>query len=196
VHYNSAVVITDPLPRTAALRKQYAASDAHQELPLPEAAALQAAARALKEALEGGQRPPVKKAGDALLELLAAHYQVKRPGLAVLGSRPHTVVEGQYSWELFGDYTPGTEKIRVWMRTAVLGKVTSYRGLLNTLLHEFCHHLDVKSLGYGDTPHTRGFFHRIDGLYHLALDTPPEKRKPLVWIKSRGGWRVDWRKLR
>lgn len=189
-------MITDPLPRTSALRKQYAASDAHQELPLPDGASLQAVARALAEALATGERPPVKKAGDALLELLATHYQVKRPGLSVLGSRPHTAVEGQYSFELFGDYTPSTEKIRVWMRTAVLGKVTSFRGLLNTLLHEFCHHLDIKSLGYGDTPHTRGFFHRIDGLYHLALDTPPEKRRPLVWIKSRGGWRVDWRKLR
>jgi hypothetical protein len=178
------------------MRKQYADSDAHEALVLPPGPALQASARALAEALQTGERPPVKRAGDALLALLASHYQVKRPGLTVLGSRPHTVVEGQYSWELFGDYTPDTEKIRVWMRTAVLGKVTSFRGLLNTLLHEFCHHLDVRGLGYGDTPHTRGFFHRIDGLYHLALDTPPEKRKPLVWIKQGSKWRVDWRKLR
>jgi len=189
-------LITDPLPRTSALRQEYAASDAQETLLLPDAVALQAAARALEEALKSGERAPVKKAGDRLLELLAGHYQVKRPGLSVLGSRPHTVVEGQYSWELFGDYTPDTEKIRVWMRTAVLGKVTSYRGLLNTLLHEFCHHLDVRSLGFGNTPHTRGFFWRIDHLYHLALDTPADRRKPLVWIKQGSAWRVDWRKLR
>jgi hypothetical protein len=189
-------VITDPLPRTAALRKEYTQSDAQLTLALPDGEALQAASRALAAALETGERVPVKRAGDALLALLAKHYGVSKPGLSVLGSRPHTVVEGQYSWELFGDYTPDTEKIRVWMRTAVLGKVTSYRGLLNTLLHEFCHHLDVRQLGYGNTPHTRGFYCRIDGLYHLALDTPPEKRKPLVWIKSGSSWRVDWRKLR
>jgi hypothetical protein len=82
------------------------------------------------------------------------------------------------------------------MRTAVLGKVTSYRGLLNTLLHEFCHHLDVKRFGWADTPHTRGFFGRIDDLYHLALATPAADRRPLVWIKGRGTWRIDWRKLR
>jgi hypothetical protein len=189
-------VITDPLPRTAAQRRQYEASDARLTLPLPPAEALQAAARALQAALETGERGPVKRAGDELLELLAAHYELRRPGLSVLGDRPRTVVEGQYSYELFGDYTPDTAKIRVWMRTAVLGKVTSYRGLLNTLLHEFCHHLDIRSLGFADTPHTRGFFTRIDGLYHLALDTPAEKRKPLVWIKQGASWRVDWRKLR
>jgi len=196
VNYAFRALITDPLPRTAALRKEYTASDAQQTLALPEAAILQTSAHALEEALRSGERAPVKKAGDRLLDLLAGHYQVKRPALSVLGSRPHSTIEGQYSWELFGDYTPDTEKIRVWMRTAVLGKVTSYRGLLNTLLHEFCHHLDVRSLGYANTPHTRGFFWRIDHLYHLALDTPPEKRKPLVWIKSGSAWRVDWRKLR
>jgi len=42
------------------------------------------------------------------------------------------------------------------MRTAILGKVTSYRGMLNTLLHEFAHHLDVHLFGWPDTPHTRG----------------------------------------
>lgn len=189
-------MITDPLPRAGARRKEYAESDAQATMDLPDATALQAAAGALEAALKSGERAPVKKAGDALLALLASHYAVSRPGLAVLGARPHTVVEGQYSWELFGDYTPDTEKIRVWMRTAVLGKVTSYRGLLNTLLHEFCHHLDVRRLGFENTPHTRGFFGRIDGLYHLALNTPAEKRKPLVWIKSGASWRVDWRKLR
>ena len=78
----------------------------------------------------------------------------------------------------------------------MLARDQFHRGLLNTLLHEFCHHLDVCSLGYPDTPHTRGFYCRIDELYHLPLDTPPDRRKPLVWIKYGGGWRIDWRKLR
>jgi hypothetical protein len=189
-------VITDPLPAPVALRRQYEASDAQVALPLPAALDLQRAALALKEALDRGERPVVRRAGHALLALLAAHYAVSTPGLTVLGMRPQTVVEGLYSYELFGDYTPATGKIRVWMRTAVLGKVTSFRGLLNTLLHEFCHHLDVRQLGFPDTPHTRGFFTRIDALYHLALATPADKRKPLVWIKQGRSWRIDWRKLR
>jgi hypothetical protein len=189
-------VITDPLPRSVALKKQYAASDGKLTLSLPDAERLQAAAKGLEAALLTGEKAPVKRAGDALLAVLAEHYGVGRPSLAVLGSRPHSTVEGRYSWELFGDYTPATKKMRVWMRTAVLGKVTSYRGLLNTILHEFCHHLDIERLGFPSTFHTRGFFCRIDELYHLALATPPDRRKPLVWIKQGSSWRVDWRKLR
>lgn len=164
-------------------------------LGLPPAEPLQTAAAALKVALEGASRTEVKKAGVVLLEVLAESFGLSRPKLSVLGARPKTVSEGA-SYELWGDYTFATEVIRVWMRTAVLGKVTSYRGLLNTLLHEFCHHLDVKRFGWPDTPHTRGFYGRVDELYHLALATPAADRRPLVWIKSKNTWRIDWTKLR
>jgi hypothetical protein len=115
--------------------------------------------------------------------------------LSVLGARPRSVWEGGHS-ELFGDYDFEKKRIRVWMRTAVLGKLTSYRGLLHTLLHEFCHHLDREKLGFLETPHTRGFHARVDDLYHLALATPPEKRRPLVWIRMGRAWRIDWSRLR
>jgi hypothetical protein len=189
-------MVTDPLPRAAHLRKQHQASDALTTLALPDTASLQRLTAELGEALAGGERADVKQSGTRLLELLATFYGVTRPRLDVLGARPLKVIEGHLSYELFGDYTPATQTIRVWMRTAVLGKVTSHRGLLNTLLHEFCHHLDVRALQLPDTPHTRGFFARIDDLYHLALATPPERRKPLVWIKSGSTWRIDWRRVR
>jgi hypothetical protein len=165
-------------------------------LRLPAGEALQTASRALAEALRSDDRAAVKDAGEELLAFLSSFYRVATPGLSVLGSRPRKVVEGHYSYELFGDYTPATRKIRVWMRTAVLGKVTSHRGLLNTLLHEFCHHLDMESLGYPSSPHTRGFFVRVDALYHLTLATPPEQRRALAWLKQGNVWRIDWRKMR
>jgi hypothetical protein len=189
-------MVTDPLPRPARLRRQYEESDARPTLPLPDAEALQAATRELGAALAAGEAAAVKRTGSRLLALLASFYKVSQPRLQVLGSRPLTVIGETMSYELFGDYAFETERIRVWMRTAVLGKVTSHRGLLNTLLHEFCHHLDVKALRLPDTPHTRGFFARVDDLYHLALATPPDKRKPLVWIKSGQGWRINWAKVR
>jgi hypothetical protein len=188
-------LITDPIPRAARYRCQYEASDAQPHLALPPAEPLQRFAAALAEALATEQRPKVKKAGTNLLAFLAQSYEVAPPKLSVLGARPKTVSEGS-SYELWGDYTFTTQAIRVWMRTAVLGKVTSFRGLLNTILHEFCHHLDVKRFGWPDTPHTRGFFCRIDDLYHLALATPADQRRPLVWIKGRNTWRIDWTKLR
>jgi hypothetical protein len=188
-------LITDPIPRAAALRRQYEASDARPSLDLPSAEPLQQRAAALRGALERASRTEVRQAGLALLGFLAAFYGVSPPRLSVLGARPKHVAEGS-SYELWGDYTFATQVIRAWMRTAVLGKVTSYRGLLNTLLHEFCHHLDVKKFGWPDTPHTRGFYGRVDDLYHLALATPAADRRPLVWIKSRSSWRIDWTRLR
>ncbi|HEX7508518.1 MAG TPA: hypothetical protein VF550_17215 [Polyangia bacterium] len=188
-------MITDPIPRAAKSRRQYEASDAQPHLALPPAEPFQTLAADLALALATEQRPKVKKAGAHLLAFLAQFYQVAPPKLSVLGARPKQVSEGS-SYELWGDYTFATEAIRVWMRTAVLGKVTSFRGLLNTLLHEFCHHLDVKRFGWPDTPHTRGFFCRIDDLYHMALATPADQRRPLVWIKGRNTWRIDWTKLR
>ena len=149
-------MVTDPLPRAARLRKQYEASDALTTLALPDTASLQRLTSELGQALAGGERVDVKKTGTRLLELLATFYGVTRPRLEVLGSRPLKVIEGHLSYELFGDYTPGTQTIRVWMRTAVLGKVTSHRGLLNTLLHEFCHHLDVtRAAAARHPPHPR-----------------------------------------
>jgi hypothetical protein len=189
-------MVTDPVPRTARLRQQFEASDARPTLALPPAEPLQAATRALGEALAAEDKAAVKATGLALLGLLADFYRTSCPKLQVLGARPLQVIEGHLSYELFGDYTPKTQVIRVWMRTAVLGKVTSHRGLLNTLLHEYCHHLDVVALDLPETPHTRGFFARVDDLYHLALATPPDKRKPLAWIKRGSVWQIDWRRLR
>jgi hypothetical protein len=189
-------MVTDPLPRSLKLRKQYETSDGLTSLRLPERVELQRVTAVLGEALAAEERGAVKRTGLELLGLLAEFYRVSRPKLEVLGARPLKVVEGHLSYELFGDYTLKTETIRVWMRTAVLGKVTSHRGLLNTLLHEFCHHLDVRALRLPDTPHTRGFFARIDHLYHLALGTPATRRKPLIWIKMGSSWRIDWRRVR
>lgn len=189
-------MITDPVPRTVRKRQQYEASDAKHTLELPPADPLQQDCERLHAALEAGKAPEVRRAGQELLDHLAGFYGVSAPRLRVLGVRPHRVWEGHLASELFGDYTIETGVLRAWMRTAMLGKVTSYRGMLNTLLHEFVHHLDVHVFRWPDTPHTRGFYWRVDALYHLALGTPADKRKALVWIKSGTRWRIDWTKLR
>jgi hypothetical protein len=162
---------------------------------MPDGRELQARAAALEKALATAEGASVRAAGESLLDLLARTYGIGQTRLRVLGSRPRDVWEGGH-FELFGDYDFESKRIRVWMRTAVLGKVTSYRGLLHTVLHEFCHHLDRESLGFPETPHTRGFHSRVDDLYHLALATPAEKRRPLVWIPMGRAWRLDWSKLR
>ena len=118
-----------------------------------------------------------------MLAALSGFYRVPVPTLRVLGVRPHKVTSGVCTYQLFGDYTPATQRIRVWMRTAIRERVSSPKALLNTLLHEFCHHLDSARLTMPQSYHTRGFFWRIDHLYHLALATPPAARRPLRWVK-------------
>jgi hypothetical protein len=189
-------VVTDRPPSNADARRAFLKSDALMRLPaMPDAGEMQSRAAELEKALATADGASVRAAGESLVELLARTYGISRPKLRVLGSRPRDVWEGGH-FELFGDYDFDSKRIRVWMRTAVLGKVTSYRGLLHTLLHEFCHHLDRESLGFPETPHTRGFHSRVDDLYHLALATPAEKRRPLVWIPMGRAWRLDWSKLR
>ena len=189
-------MVTDRPPRGRKARREFEQSDALTTLvPLPDPSGLQGCALRLEQAVAGGEPRSVKAEGEGILALLAETYGISVPALRVLGARPRSVWDGGHS-ELFGDYDFEQERIRVWMRTAVLGKVTSFRGLLHTLLHEFCHHLDREGLGFLETPHTRGFHSRVDELYHLALATSPAKRRPLVWIRMGSVWRIDWSKLR
>jgi hypothetical protein len=189
-------VITDPAPRTASRRREYDRSDAIVTMPLPPAELVQPLTRALAEAMAAGDTAPVRRAGDELLAVLSAFYKVPVPPLRVLGVRPHRVTAGVCTYQLFGDYTPSTQRIRVWMRTAIRRQVSSPRALLNTLLHEFCHHLDSTRLACPQSFHTRGFFARIDHLYHLALATPLAARRPLRWVRRGTVYAIDWSALR
>ena len=189
-------MITDRPPRGATARREYDKSDGLVTMPLPPPERMQELTRALVEAMQGEDTAPVRHAASEVLGALAAFYGVPVPSLRILGVRPHKVTSGVCTYQLFGDYTPSTQRIRVWMRTAIREKVSSPKALLNTLLHEFCHHLDCTRLGWPQSYHTRGFYTRIDHLYHLALDTPLAARRPLRWIKRGEVWAIDWSSLR
>jgi len=198
--YSQPAVVTDPVPRDGALRRAYAASDEQKTLALPAPEPVRAQTQALLAAVAAatadGPAADVRDTSLALLGSLSDLYGVPRPKLQVLGIRPHRVMEGVCTYQLFGDYTPDTQKIRVWLRTAMRGQVTTGKSFLATLLHELCHHLDVRAFTWTDSPHTRGFYGRVDVLYHHVLGTPPEKRRPLVWRKAGGVWAIDWSRSR
>jgi hypothetical protein len=183
------------MPRAAGKRREYERSDALVTIPLPAGEAVQDRTRTLAEAMAAENATAVERAGVALLKSLSDFHGIPAPELRVLGVRPHKVISGVCTYQLFGDYTPATQRIRVWMRTAIREKVSSPKALLNTLLHEFCHHLDCTRLGWPQSYHTRGFYTRIDHLYHHALGTPPAARRPLRWIKRGSVWAIDWAAL-
>jgi hypothetical protein len=186
-------MITDSVPRGKTKKQEYILSDALRTLELPSAVTLQAHARLLEAAMAGENQKEIERACNAISATVSEAFGVSTPLVSVLGVRPHRVSEGVCVYQKFGDYDLHSSRIRLWMRTARLKKVTSFGALLNTLCHELCHHLDVVQLGFPNTPHTRGFFERTALLYHHTKNTP---LRPLVWVKqSDGTFRFDWARM-
>lgn len=157
-------MLTEAPPRNRNLAG-FRESDQRNTLDLPEDQRLPAIARAIESAMKAEQIAGVRSACAEFVAAASHFYQVPACGVRVLAARPLRVRE-QWTTELFGDYTPETMIIRVWMRTAVRKEVTSFGTFLSTLCHEFCHHLDYKKFGFADSWHTRGFYERAGILYH------------------------------
>jgi len=183
-------MLTDRLPRNAALLAQFLDSDRLGILDVPQDDRLRVPAESIDSAMRTGKSAPLREACAEFLTVASDFYRVPAPLVRVLAARPVRVREGRGAIELFGDYVPEKTLIRVWMRTAVRKQVTSFGTFLSTLCHEFCHHLDSQRFGFCDSPHTRGFFARTAALYHHARGAP---MKRLFWVEVRGArWRIDW----
>jgi hypothetical protein len=85
-------------------------------------------AQSIESAMKSGTTVGVRQACAEFLETASEFYKVPACGIRVLASRPLRVREN-WSTELFGDYTPETMLIRVWMKTAVRKEVMSFRNI-------------------------------------------------------------------
>jgi hypothetical protein len=183
-------MLTDSTPRK--FRKGFLESDRVKTLDLPQSGALLEIAKRLESAMMTGSIPGVRTACTEFLKVGSDFYTVPTCSIRVLAARPLRTRE-HGTFELFGDYTPDSMLIRVWMRTAIRKDVTSFGTFLSTLCHEFCHHLDFKKFGLAGSWHTRGFYERAAALYHNARGTPLRK---LFWVPMAGGrWRIDWQRM-
>jgi hypothetical protein len=183
-------VVTDSIPKSRLLQAEYQKSDVRRGLQVPSDDRFLKVARSIEEALATEEAALVRKACVAFLAEAAEYYGVSVPQVRVLRARPIHARESGGGTELFGDYHFEQKLIRVWMRTAIQKRVTSFGTFFATLCHEFCHHLDRDRFGFTETPHTRGFFERTAALYHHARATPAKR---LVWAPlGRGRWRIDW----
>jgi len=181
-------MLTDAPPRKAN-RAGFPESDQTRTLDLPQDGSLLTITKSIESAMRRGRSTDVRRTCADFLKAAAEFYKVADCGIRVLAARPLRVRES-WSTELFGDYTPETMLIRVWMRTAVRKEVTSFGTFLSTLCHEFCHHLDYQKFEFHDSWHTRGFYERTAALYHHARGTPPKR---LFWVPIPGErWRIDW----
>jgi hypothetical protein len=183
-------MFTDAPPRKAN-RVGFYESDRIRTLDLPRDGHLQEIAQRLESAMKTDNIRDVRSVCTEFLASASISYEVPTCGVRVLAARPLRTRE-HGTFELFGDYSPDSMLIRVWMRTAVRKEVTSFGTFLSTLCHEFCHHLDFKKFGFVNSWHSRGFYERAGVLYHYARGTPLKK---LFWVPLAGGrWRIDWQR--
>jgi hypothetical protein len=183
-------MVTDRPPRNGKLLTQFRESERLTSMEVPAQPGLSQLAQVISSVMKDGSRAEVGRACAHFLGAAAAFYGVRVPEVRALAARPRRVREGRWETELFGDYSLGDARIRIWTRTAVRKQVTSFGTFLSTLCHEFCHHLDCQKFGFNRSPHTRGFYERAALLYHHARGTPVKR---LFWIPIPGGrWRIDW----
>lgn len=148
-------------------KRVYLASDAIREVTLPNAELLHPLLPILREALLKDDHRAVSAAADALVLGITKLMRVPEVAVEVLAERPR-----RRGSELHGLYTvaPGRKpRIKVWMRTAALGKVVAFKTFLRTLLHEVLHHLDYAHYKFRDSFHTAGFYSRESSLVRQLL---------------------------
>lgn len=182
-------MITDRIPDTQKEKQEYNRSNDLGTITLPPQEPLLRMAKQLEEFMAEENKKEMQVACNAIATYVSDSFQIEAPQVRVLGVRPRKGT-GYDVEELYADYDLDTKKIRLWMRTAVLEKVTSYGTFLSTLCHEICHHLDVVYFDFPNTFHTRGFYERAGILYHHVRGTPV---RPLVWDRMRDGrLRINW----
>jgi hypothetical protein len=148
-------------------KRVYLASDGIREVALPNAQMLQPLLPLLREALLKDDHRAVSAAADALVLGITKLMRVPEVSVVVLAERPR-----RRGSELHGLYTvaPGRKpQIKVWMRTAALGKVVAFKTFLRTLLHEVLHHLDYSHYKLKDSFHTAGFYSRESSLVRKLM---------------------------
>jgi len=152
---------------SASAKRVYLASDAVKEVAIPNPEMLQPLLPILREALGRDDHRAVAAAADALVLGITKLMRVPEVSVVVLAERPR-----RRGSELHGLYTvaPGKKpQIKVWMRTAALGKVVAFKTFLRTLLHEVLHHLDYSHYKFRDSFHTAGFYSRESSLVRKLM---------------------------
>jgi len=86
---------------------------------------------------------------------------------------------GTYRCRLAGGGQPPDRcVVRIYHRTAVRRQVLAAKAFLLTLLHEFVHHLDFCGLRLDRSPHTAGFYARLQQLAAELGAAPPPAPPP------------------
>jgi hypothetical protein len=86
------------------------------------------------------------------------------------GTQPHAVrKDGHLKEKTLGVYYTSPSEIILYKFTAKRKQLRATKSVLDTLLHEYCHHVDYFLLGLTNSLHTAGFYKRISHLKSALL---------------------------
>ena len=103
--------------------------------------------------------------GQKLLDSICRNLEIPRSRLRVLNERqPHKMYEGKLASKLYGVYYCQNAMIEIANLTSIRKQVVAGKTFLDTLIHELMHHIDRKFLRIPSTPHSPGFYARIEDL--------------------------------
>lgn len=134
----------------------------------PSPAARKAAARILEGDPDGREAPSVE-----LLDRMARELKVPPVELIFLNKpQKHRRRNGRLTYKEYAHYDPD-KGITIYNKTAVREKHLAPKSYLDTLVHEFLHHLDYELLKLRHTYHTKGFYSRLGDLMLKLQDGRP-----------------------
>ena len=103
--------------------------------------------------------------GQKLLDDICRALKISRTRLRVSDERqPHKLRGGKLAYKLYGAYYCASEMIEIANLTSIREQVVAGKTFLDTLIHELMHHVDRQFLRIPSTPHSPGFYARIEDL--------------------------------
>lgn len=108
-----------------------------------------------------------------LLNRLALELKVPRVNLNFLNKpQKHRRRNGKLMYKEYAHYHPD-RGITIYNKTAVRQQYLAPKSYLDTLVHEFMHHLDYELLKLHYTYHTKGFYSRLGDLMGKLQERAP-----------------------
>ena len=103
--------------------------------------------------------------GQKLLDEICRSLKIPPARLRVFEERqPHKLRGGKLAYKLYGVYRCDSAVIEIANLTSIRKQVVAGKTFLDTLIHELMHHIDRKFLRIPSTPHSPGFYARIEDM--------------------------------
>lgn len=121
--------------------------------------------------------PPLRGGfSQDLVDRLASELKVPEVRVKFLDvPQKHSRKDGRLTYKEYAHYDP-EGSITIYNKTAVRKQYLAPKAYLDTLIHEFLHHLDYELLHLSHTYHTKGFYSRLGDMLAKLRDLPPRQQ--------------------